>query len=194
MLTAVLRLPLLLLIVVACGCGDPLSGPSPVPPEPPKSPVPFPPQPPKSPDGWTYLGAYSVTITAAPSCALPDSAMTRTQTGALLRQSGQNLEFLFDPFGPFEGVPGFVGTTDGDTMHLTLNGGYGVSGYSFVNWVNDTVSVGYTGAATGTMGERGLATSFDGIVLLYHRSDHAVFASCDARDHRIELVGSKWPQ
>jgi len=183
MLTAVLRVPLVLLIVLACGCGDPLlSGPSPLPPPPPKI-----------PDGWTYLGHYSVTITAAPSCSLQDDAMTRTQTDALLRKSGQNLEFLLDPYGPCEGgQPGFVGTTDGDTVHLTLNGGYGVPGYSFVARVNDTVSVGYTGAATGTMGERGLATSVDGIVLLYHRSDHTVFASCDARDHRIEL--SKWPQ
>jgi len=147
----------------------------------------------QSTTGGASSGFYTVTMTAAPSCSLPDHAMTRSYT-VLLKQDGQNVEALLDPYGPFEGNPGFSGTRDGETYRFTLNGDYPcpAEGYSFIHVLNGT-EVGYTGTATGTRSDHRIVASFDGKVLLYDHSDQTVLAICDAHDHRMEMVPGGGP-
>lgn len=136
---------------------------------------------------WETLGYYTVTMTAAPSCSLPDYAMKGSYGGALLRQAGQDLVALFDPYGPFMGSPGFTGKIDGQSVRFTLNGDQGASGYSFIPLVNG-VEVAYTGTAVGTMGAGGIVATFNGTVRLSLQSDHTLFATCIASDHKMEFV------
>ncbi len=137
-----------------------------------------------------YLGEYTVRITAAPSCSLPDYATTRTSTGRLT-QSGQDLVVAFDPYdsqyATRVGSPGFTGTREGEKVHFVLNGDSRSSGYSFAYLVND-MEVGYTGTATGTMADNGSVATFNGTVALYRYTDHTLVAACEATDHAFELL------
>jgi hypothetical protein len=114
--------------------------------------------------------------------------MTRTYN-ARLKESGPDLVAEFDdPHFVAWGPAGFTGTTDGETVRFTLNGDYGKPVYSFVYLVNDSTELGYTGAATGNMGDSVIVATLNGTVVLCSYHDHKEFARCDAPDHRMELA------
>jgi hypothetical protein len=159
-------------------------------------PNPFEPTPPTPPTTrqWTDLGEYTVTMTAAPSCSLPDYAVTRTYD-ARLKVSDQDLVVTFDDpkFVACAGPSGFAGTRDGDTVRFTINGDYWVSGYSFVYEVSPGTELGYAGTATGTIADSRIVATLNGIVLIrgYDTTNpylNDVVATCDATDHRVALV------
>jgi hypothetical protein len=136
-----------------------------------------------------------MTMAAAPSCSLPDSAMTRT-FDARLKESGPDLVAELDEQEHCVswGWPcGFTGTKDAETVRFTLNGDYpGDDGYAFEYVVNgEDTALAYKGSATGRMTDSRITAVFNGAVLLYacrgFCSD-SPFARCDASDHRIELV------
>ena len=155
-----------------------------------------------TPGTWSVVGMYRVTVTAAPSCSLPDDAATRTYDGGLLRERGQDLEVLFDPFdgrfvtgtGPsgFGNASGFTGTRDGDAVRFTLSDDESAP-YSFVYLMTEGTELAYSGAASGKMdGDRVLAT-LRGTVLIRHGQNHTVLARCEAADHRIEMALHPYP-
>lgn len=170
-----------LALLAAAACSDehwrPANPVAPTEPPPPASAV------------WEDLGAYSVTMTAAPSCSLPDYAMLETYDGRL-KGSGQHLVATFDDsrFVAWEGPAGFAGTRDGDTVRFTLNGDYFSPGYSFVYLVQDGTELTYTGTASGTMIGSNIVATLTGTVLLRSYHDLAELARCYATDHRMELV------
>jgi hypothetical protein len=153
---------------------------------PPVGPTPTPT--PNPPTAWVTLGYYEVTMSAAPSCALPEYAMKANYGEARIAQIDRNLDVLFDPYGPF-GDMGFKGTIDGQNLRFTLNGTQDPDPdvYSFIAWV-DNVEVAYSGTAAGTMDGKSIVATFDGTVRVFLRSDHTVIATCTASDHRMEMV------
>jgi hypothetical protein len=178
-------------LVLAVGCGGQTgrvpSAPTPLPPT---TPTPSPPTP-----VWKDLGEYTMTMTAAPSCSLPDSAMART-FNARLKESGRDLVAELDDQQHCVswGWPcGFTGTKDAETVRFTLNGEYPRDdGYAFEYLVNgEDTALAYIGTATGKMTDGSISVVLNGAVLLYacrgFCSDRPL-AWCDAADHRIELV------
>jgi hypothetical protein len=135
---------------------------------------------------WTSLGYYTLTMTAAPSCSLPDYAMKAVYRGALLTQSGEYLVVQFDPYGPFEGGV-FGGTVDGQSVRFTLDETQGPYDYYFVALV-DSSEVAYFGTAAGAKDDSGIVAAFSGTVRVSRQSDHATIATCVASDHRLEMV------
>jgi hypothetical protein len=160
-----------LLIVLAIGplaCDGPAVtpiGPTPIPGRP-TSPSP------------TMLGFYEVTMSAGPSCSLPDYATKAKYGEARVTQLGQSLDVLFDPSGPF-GALGFGGIIDGQNVRITL--------HESIALVNN-VEVAYFGTAVCTMDGRSIVGTFDGTVQVRLPSDHTVIATCTASDHRMEMV------
>ena len=168
-----------LIIVLAIG---PLAcdGPAVTPFVPTPAPTPIP------PTEWTMLGFYEVTMSAGPSCSLPDYATRANYGEARITQFGQSLDVLFNPYSPF-GELGFTGVIDGQNVRFTLNGAQGLPGYSFIALV-DNVEVAYSGTAVGTMDGRSIVGTFNGTVEVRLPSDHTVIATCTASDHRMEMV------
>jgi hypothetical protein len=146
-------------------------------------------RPPPAQREWKDLGEYTVTMTASPSCSLPDYAMTRSYD-ARLGEIGQDLlaTFADQRFIAWAGPAGFSGTKDGETVRFYINGDYFVDGYSFVYLVKPGEELAYTGTATGTMQDARIVARLDGTVLLRSYDDLTVLAQCDASDHRMELV------
>jgi len=143
---------------------------------------------------WKDLGEYTVTMTAAPSCSLPDDAMTRTYR-ARLNERGQELEATFDDkqFVGVQGPSGFAGTRDGEAVRFTLNGNYSLPGYSFVYEVSPGRELAYMGRAIGKMSDSGIVATLNGTVWVQGHggdpySNIDVVAICTAADHRMELV------
>lgn len=174
-----------LLIVIGCSGqgGRPPTAPTPT--SPPATPTP-----PPSRAAWKDLGEYSVTMTAAPACSLPDYAMARTYNGRL-KESGQDLIAEFDDPNFVCGWwgCGFTGTRDGGTVRFALTSwSPGGTEYAFIYLVNAETELGYIATATGQMADSGLSARFDGAVVLYHSGNHTEFARCDATDHQMELV------
>jgi len=170
-----------LLVATACG-GD--AWRSPGAPTPPSTSTPSP------TDLWKDMGEYTMTMTAAPACSLPDFAMVRTYD-AHVREKGRDVIVEFDDanfVGGWWGC-GFTGTRDGDTMHFTLTSwDPGATEYAFIYQVNAATELGYIGTATGTMGDGRLVAAFRGGVVLYRSDIHKEATRCDAQDHRMELV------
>jgi len=169
---------LIVLAIVALACNGRTVTPS--------RPTPLPTQTPTPATGWTVLGFYEVTMSAAPSCSLPDYATKANYGEARIAQAGQSLDVIFEPYGPFADM-GFTGIIDGQTVRFTLNGDRAASGHSFIATVDD-VEVAYSGTAAGTKDARGIVATFDGTVRVSLHSDHTVIATCAASDHRMEMV------
>ncbi len=94
----------------------------------------------------------------------------------------------FDPYGDFEGIGGFKGTIDRQTVRFTLVGEQRTSEYSFMYLVADNVEVAYSGTAAGTTDTKRIVATFDGTVRVSLHPDHSVIATCTASDHRMEMV------
>jgi len=149
-----------------------------------------------TPRVWTNLGMYTVTMTAAPSCSLPDYTVTRTYDGRLLG-SDQDLVVLFDPYDArfvagrgssgFGRPSGFTGTRDGEAVRFTLHDDESTD-YSFVYLAAEGRELAYSGTASGTMSGSGIVATFTGTFELRSGQDHTVSAECHATDHRVELV------
>lgn len=172
-----------LLIVTACGGEEwrPPSGPTATPPTT------------SAPSAvWKDLGEYTMTMTAAPSCSLPDYAMARTYN-ARLKERGQDLVADFDDPSFVCGWwgCGFTGTRDGEAVRFTLNSWEpGATEYAFIYLVSPETELGYIGTATGQMSDRVIATTFNGAVVLYAEGSYPPkeLARCDAPDHHMELL------
>lgn len=143
---------------------------------------------------WNDLGEYAVIMTAAPSCSVPDYAMTHTYNGRL-KERGRDLVVTFSSqqFIAEAGSPGFAGTRDGETVRFTINGDYYADGYAFVYQVEPGKDLGYAGTAIGTMADGRIVTTLNGTLLIraYDLTNPYlidVVARCDATDHRMELV------
>lgn len=135
-----------------------------------------------------------MTVTASPSCSLPNYAMVRTYS-VRLKEGGEHLAAEFDEEGNCVswGWPcGFTGTRDAQTVRLTFNTDPRNDGYTFSYLVTEeNAELAYEGAATGKMDDSTITAVFDGAVLLYACSgfcDGWAFARCDAPNHRLELV------
>jgi hypothetical protein len=174
---------LALLIVTACG-GEEWRTPS--------GPTPTPPTTSAPSAVWKDLGEYTMTMTAAPSCSLPDYAMARTYN-ARLKERGQDLVADFDDPNFVCGWwgCGFTGTRDGEAVRFTLNSWEpGATEYAFIYLVSPGTELGYIGTATGQMSDRVIATTFNGAVVLYAEGTYPPkeLARCDAPDHHMELL------
>jgi hypothetical protein len=148
--------------------------------------------PPGVPATWKDLGEYTMTMTAAPSCSLPDYAMTRAYN-ARLKEGGQDLVADFDDPNFVCGYwgCGFTGTKDGETVRFTLNSwSPGATQYAFIYLVSPGTELGYIGTASGQMSDRVIATTFSGSVVLYAEGifPPKELARCDAPDHHMALV------
>lgn len=177
-----------LLMLITAGCDAPSSPVAPTPPS--TSTPPTSTAPPAGP--WKELGEYTMTMTAAPACSLPDYARVRAY-GAHVRENGPNLIVEFDDpdFVCEWWGCGFTGTQDGGTTRFSLTSWEpGATEYAFIYQVNAATELGYIGSATGAMRDGVFAAAFNGAVVLYQGDTfpHRQITRCDAPDHRLELV------
>ena len=135
------------------------------------------------------LGSYTFTFTASPSCTFPPEASPRTYR-ARIEDSGNAVLNLgawlsgsaFVTSGWFD-EPGFAGRFDGTSVRFHIGSS---EEFSFTESLPGGMTLSYDGEATGTPGERGIATVFNGTVTL--KAGTTVVASCTAADHRLEFT------
>jgi hypothetical protein len=135
------------------------------------------------------LGSYTLTFTASPSCTFPPEAAQRTYRAQI--KDSRNAVLNLDVW--LSGAPlvisgwfdeaGFAGRFDGRTVRFHIGSS---EEFSFVESLPGGTTMSYDGEATGTPGERGIVTTFNGTVTLETRA--AVVASCKAADHRLEFT------
>jgi hypothetical protein len=151
-------------------------------------------------------GLYTLTITAASSCTLPREFMQRTYQ-ARITEKADGLLVEVDGLGIRNDVwpNGFMGQRDGSTVRFDVVGDPNArttwrwgSDYIFMEHLDDVCCMGqtcgrqrflgYTGTATGTIGEGGISTVVNGTVRLWGDQP---WAQCTG-DHRLELVRRGW--
>ena len=172
-------------------------------PTPPAAPTP-PPTPPAAPTPASIEGVYNLTFVAVPSCALPAEFMrrtyqariTETADNLLVELSGPGFPEDFRYFYPY----GFTGKRDGSAVRFDLHGDpcsldplCWDHEYLFREFPDGICSmgescgprrfVGYSGTATGTVGERSIPMVFRGTVRLWGAQN----AACTG-DHRLDLL------
>jgi hypothetical protein len=182
-----------LLIVSACGEDGWRAPGAPTPPPVTSTPPPIASAPP--PAAWEDLGDYTLTMTAAASCSLPDYGMAQTYD-MRVKERGHDLvvELVDQPHCVSWGWPcGFTGTRDAEAVRFTLNGDYPADdGYVFDYEVDgEHTALAYKGTATGTLADNSITAMLDGDVRLYACNGFCAgkeFARCDAPDHRMVLV------
>jgi hypothetical protein len=151
-------------------------------------------------------GVYALTFTAAPSCtmppgALPPELMRRTYLARITEKADGLVVDVDGPGFPYDFWRyGFKGQRDGSTVRFDLNGS--PNSPNPWNWESDYLLMesldggcligqtcgpqrflGYTGTATGTIGERSITMVFNGTVRLWGSG----VALC-AGGHRLEFV------
>ena len=154
----------------------------------------------RDPAAGNIGGVYTLTFTAAPSCALPAEFMRRTY---LARITGQADDLLVELDGP--GFPegwylyGFRGRREGTAVSFDIHGTPGdpVADYDYIftEDIDGACSMlqpcapghrylSFKGMATGSIGDRSIPTVFSGMVLLY--TGTGTLAQCTG-DHRLEF-------
>ena len=135
------------------------------------------------------LGSYTLTFTASPSCTLPPEASQRNYRAQIedSRNAALNLDVrlsgaYFESYGWFDEA-GFAGRFDGRTVRFHIGSS---EEFSFIEILPGGMTLSYDGEATGTPGERGIVTAFNGTVTL--KAGATVMASCPAQDHRLEFT------
>jgi hypothetical protein len=174
MWTGILRSALLLLVVVACGCGDPPTspaGPSPTPSV----------RPPFEPP---IRGEYTLTFTASPSCSLPPEARQRSYTATVAEPSPGSVTVVLSDadfgWGTAPREPRFEGTRDGDRLRFTIGVGERVDG---------TKELSYYGTASATLADKNMAGTFNGNIWLNVAGNlYDWIADCTATDHKIDFA------
>ena len=134
-----------------------------------------------------FHGAYSLTFTASPSCALP-TEVTRRAYQAYIREDlyGIVVDLAGGEFVDFGGK-GFRGTRDGNTIRFYMDdGSYG--DYNFIEQLDPARMLAYHGTATGTIGDKAIVATFSGNVRVCGANLRIVLAQCEASDHRLEFV------
>jgi hypothetical protein len=146
-------------------------------------------------------GVYTLTFTAAPSCTLLPEFMRRTYLARITEKAGGLLVEVDGPGFPSDFWRyGFKGQRDGSGVRFDLIGDPNArnpwnyeSDYLFVEYLDGGCLLGqacgpqrflgYNGSATGTIGERSIATVFSGTVRLWG----AQSAQCTG-GHRLEFA------
>jgi len=162
------------------------------------------PTPPAAPTPASIEGVYNLTFVAAPSCVLPKEFMQRTYLARITEKADDLLVELSGPgfpedfryFYPY----GFKGKRDGSAVRFDLHGDpcsldplcwdYE---YLFREFPDGICSMGescgsrrflgYSGTATGTVGERSIPMVFRGTVRLWGAQN----AACTG-DHKLDLL------
>lgn len=141
-------------------------------------------------DTRTDLGDFAMTLTASPSCTLPDPAMSGTYQAHLKEGNGRlYVEFEDQRFVCGFWGCGFTGRREDDRVRFTLTSWTpGATDFAFIYQLTGDTDLGYVGTSVGALDERGFSAVFEGAIVLYVGSTNRESARCDARDHRLQLT------
>lgn len=156
----------------------------------------------RSGSGTGIEGVYSLTFTAAPSCALPAEFVRRTYLARINEKADGLLVELDGPGLPGDGwyLYGFRGQRDGSAVrfdiHGTPNDPVADYDYIFTEALDGFCSMlqpcggvhrflSFKGTAAGSIEDRSIPTVFSGTVLLY--TGTGTLAQCSG-DHRLEFT------
>lgn len=143
-------------------------------------------------DATGLAGLYELTITASPSCKLPQELMRRRYLARIVEQSDARL--VVDLSGAefaFWGNSGFTGTRNGNNLQFVIEPWMQFSDYAVMERIDDYTTLSYYGKASGTIGGTSIVATLNGTVELSRTgSSGAGTTQCDAADHRMEFVRS----
>jgi hypothetical protein len=141
----------------------------------------------------TVAGVYQLTITAGPSCSLPADARQRTYPAKLVE--GRAIPSVYDLVVTLAGAEfvvwgndaGFTGTRNGSQATFPIGTNWD-GDYGLVELIDLSKELYYNGTAVATIGDRAITGSFVGSITVKDRFSQAVLGSCQASDHKFEMV------
>jgi hypothetical protein len=131
-------------------------------------------------------GIYRLTVAASSSCVLPAEIMQRSYDARVL-QMQEDLVILLSgtALSSFGNYPGFSGSRTGNTVRFIVRDTYD-DVYMFVERIDSTRDLYYSGTAAGNADETRIVAAFNGKLDL--RSGTVTVANCNATNHQFELT------